>query len=261
MAKKMRQIKITTIQMKIILFFVLILTRITGQAQSLTLAVAANFRDPMTEIVRQFREENPDIPVRTVFGSSGSLYQQITQHAPFDIFFAANMSYPQKAFEEGLSYGASKIYAIGQLILWSKDLDVNQSLDILATDQLNKLAVANPALAPYGESAVACLKHYNLYDQIKDKLVIADNISQTAQFAATGNTDAGLLAMSQLHSKSIQGKGTFYVIPPESYPPIQQGYVIIRREENESIARKFISFMQTEQVKQIILDYGYRIDE
>lgn len=231
----------------------------TTFAQTFTIATAANFRDPMTEIVKIYMMENPSIEVKTIFGSSGNLYNQITNNAPFDIFFSANVKYPNELYEAGLCYDEPKVYAIGQLVLWSKSLDVSDGLEVLKSKKISRIAIANPELAPYGKSAVECLKYNEIYELLKDKIVTAENIAQTAQFAVTGNADVGFLAMSQLKMPAIKGKGSFFVLATDSYSPIEQACVVIKKDGNAILTKKFIDFMSKPEIQEIITSYGYRL--
>ena len=228
-----------------------------AKSQTFTIAAAANFREPIEKISVLFMKENPAIKVRTVFGSSGSLYQQIANHAPFDIFFSADMKYPADLYKEGLTTGEPEIYAVGQLVLWSKSNNMDSNLTVLNSADLKKIVIANPDLAPYGKSAMECLQYFRLYEKVKNKLVLAENINQAAQFAITGNCDAGLLALSQMRSAAFQGKGSYIMVPQESYSRIEQGVVSIKSEENAAAVSKFMAFMHSEKVKAIILAYGY----
>ena len=248
-----------TLKLKISIVAALLFCILTqlANAQTLTIATAANFRDPMTEIIKEFQAENPEVTIKPVFGSSGNLYNQITNSAPFDIFFSANVKYPQKVYEAGMSYAAPEIYAIGQLVLWSKSLDMTAGLEVLKTKEASRIAIANPDLAPYGKSAVACMKYYKLYEELESKIVTAENIAQTAQFAVTGNADVGFLAKSQLKMEAIAGNGSFFDLPTESYPPIKQAFVVIKKEENELLTQKFIDFIGKPEIQKIITGYGY----
>ena len=240
-----------------LLIFCLLMFFVSGKSQTLTLAVAANFRDPMNEIIQAFRKENPDISVRPVFGSSGSLYQQISHNAPFDIFFSANTRYPDELFKQGRTCDTPKIYALGKLILWSRDIQISNGMSVLNQQNIKKIAIANPELAPYGKGAVESLKHEKIYSAIQKKLVIADNIAQAAQFAISGNADAGLLAYSQLFSPAINGEGSYYLIPENFYNPIQQAVVIVCRDKKNATAEQFMSFMKSKTAEKIIIRYGY----
>ena len=230
-----------------------------SNAQKLTIATAANFRDPMTEIAAKFKTENPEIDVKTIFGSSGNLYNQITNNAPFDLYFAANTKYPEKVFEAGLAYEKPEIYAIGQLVLWSKRLDTSYGLSVLEDKKARRIAIANPELAPYGRSAMQCLAYYKLDEKIKSKLVTAENIAQTAQFAVTGNADVAFIAKSQLNMETIKGQGSYFDIPSESYAPIKQAFVAVKQEDNKAITDKFVAFLLKPEIQEIIIKYGYKL--
>lgn len=248
------------IQYKLVLLLIVFgVSTLAGNAQSLTIAVAANFRDPMTEIVAKFKTENPSVEVKTIFGSSGNLYNQITNNAPFDLYFAANTKYPQKLYDAGLCYKQPEIYAIGQLVIWSKRLDVSQGMSVLETKQVKRIAIANPELAPYGKSARQCLVFYKMDEKIADKIVTAENISQTAQFAVTGNADVAFIAKSQLNMNGVKGKGTYFDIPAESYSPIEQAFVSVKREGNKAITEKFVAFLAKIEIQEIITSYGYKL--
>ncbi len=253
----MHKLLVFSLKKVVLLIFCLSIFVVSARSQTLTLAVAANFRDPMNEIIQAFRKENPDILVRPVFGSSGSLYQQIRHNAPFDIFFSANTRYPEELFKHKKACDTPKIYALGKLILWSRDQQVGNGLNILKDKNIKKIAIANPDLAPYGKGAVESLNHANIYDNVQNKLVIADNIAQAAQFAISGNADAGLLAYSQLYSQAIRGKGSYYVIPENFYSPIQQAVVIICGDKKNVTAVKFMNFMKGKTAEKIIIQYGY----
>lgn len=230
-------------------------------AQTLTVATAANFRDPMKEIAAEFMKENPSVTVKPIFGSSGSLYQQLSNNAPFDIFFSANMKYPQALFDDSLCYTSPKVYAIGQLVLWSKSIDVSSlGMAVLTSDVVRKIAYANPSLAPYGKGAIEALKSANIYEKVVSKLVKAENIAQTAQFAVTGNTEVGIIAKSQLLMPAIKDKGYWYQIATDSYLPIKQGCVAIKREGNSTLVHLFLAYMTSPTALKIIDKYGYGLE-
>lgn len=230
-------------------------------AQSLTVATAANFRDPMKEIAAEFMKQHPKVVVNTIFGSSGSLFQQLSNNAPFDVFLSANMKYPKALYDAELSYSAPIVYAIGQLVLWSKSIDVSQQgLALLATDKIGKIAYANPDLAPYGKGAIEALKRADIYEKVVGKLIKAENIAQTAQFAVTGNTDAGIIAKSQLQMPAIKDKGYWYQIPTDTYSPIKQGCVALKRDGNQKLAESFVLFLSSPTALKIIDKYGYGVE-
>ncbi|MDR3609689.1 MAG: molybdate ABC transporter substrate-binding protein, partial [Ignavibacteriaceae bacterium] len=150
--------------------------------QSITIAAAADLRFALDEVVNVYKESNPGIKIDPIYGSSGNLFQQISNQAPFDIFFSADNSYPVKLEEKKLTGSKPKIYAVGHLVMWSATKDVSKGLELLKSDDVKKISIANPEVAPYGKRAVECLNYYKLYDLVKDKIVKGDNVSQAAQF-------------------------------------------------------------------------------
>lgn len=229
---------------------------VLGQ-ESLTIAVASNFREPMTKISDLFEKEHPEVAINLVFGSSGNLYHQITKKAPYDLFFSANTNFPKKIFEAGMSPEPPIIYARGQLVIWSRKAKIDTNLRFLLLDKLKKIAIANPELAPYGLAAINSLDDYDIRLELNEKLVIAENIGQAAQFAATGNVDAAFLSLSQMKSEVLRNKGTYKLLPLEVYEPIEQGCVLIDRKEPMELPMLFFEFIKRENIKQLVRDYGY----
>ena len=180
-------------------------------SQKMTIAAASDMRSALTEIVTCFKKENPKVQVDIIYGSSGNLYQQITNKAPFDIYFSADNVYPEKLKSQKLISGKPEIYAIGKLVLWSATKDVKKGIELLKTSGIKRVAIANPEHAPYGKKAMECLKYYNLDELIKDKIVRGDNVSQAAQFVLTGNADVGIIALSLALSSEMMGKGKYII--------------------------------------------------
>ena len=244
---------------KILFVFVLPFVWITLSLAQITVAAAANLKDAFTEIVNLYNSENPGAKVEVVFGSSGKFFQQIVSDAPFDIFFSADNDFPVKVKEQGFAAGEVKPYAIGQLVLWSSTIDVSKGLKILTTPAVTKIAIANAKLAPYGDRAVQVLNYYKIYDQAKDKLVIGENISQTAQYVSTGNTDVGFIALSQAFSPAMKGKGKYFTIEQKAYSPLVQSFVILKRAALNKEAQKFATFVTGKQAGKILVKYGYKL--
>ena len=199
--------------MKRIVFIIAFFVAIATQAQTVKIAAAANLRFVFEEIKTSYTNANPKSNVVVNFGSSGALLQQILNGAEFDIFMAADNKFPEKLKEQGVTSGEIKTYALGELVLWSNTIDVSKGFDVLTDPKVKRIAVAKPELAPYGDRALECLKSSGLYENVKDKIIYADNISQTAQFAQTGNAEVGFLAMSLTLSPEM--KGSVYVIDPK----------------------------------------------
>ena len=230
---------------------------LSAQAQTVKVAAAANLRFVFNEIKTSYTITNPKASIEVNFGSSGALLQQILNGAEFDIFMAADNAFPAKLKDQGMASGEIKTYALGKLVLWSNTIDVSKGLEILTDPSIKRIAVAKPDLAPYGDRAIVMLKSSGLYDKIKDKLIYADNISQTAQFAQTGNAEVAFLAMSLTIAPEM--KGSVYVIDPKLYKPIEQSMVLVKSWKINPVAAKFMKFVLSDQCKPIFEKNGYTI--
>ncbi len=237
-------------------FIILLMTlSISLQAQTVKIAAAANLRYIMDEIKTRYVSENPKANIIMNFGSSGALSQQITNGADFDLFMAADKVYPDKLKEQGIVSGEVKIYAYGKLVIWSNTLDVSKGLDIILDKSVNRIAIAKPDVAPYGNRAVECLKYYHLFDKVKDKIVYADNISQAAQFAQTGNAEVGFLALALVLAPDM--KGSYFLLNMKSYKPVEQAMVLVKGWQNNPEAGKFMKFVLSAECKPIFEKYGF----
>lgn len=245
---------------KLILFVFSILLFWPTMAQTVKIAAAADLRYAMDEIAKLYMKTNPGTNVEVVFGSSGNAYTQISNGAPFDVYFSADMMYPKKLQEAGLTITEPKLYAIGRIVLWSSTLDVSKGMDVLKTPKI-KIATANPEHAPYGQRAVEALKYYKIYDQIEKQLSFGENISQAAQFCLTGNAEAGLLALSLILSPGMSDKGKYFLIPETAHRPLEQAYVMLKRAERNKTALDFCNFIETKAVRTIFEKYGFTLPQ
>ena len=227
-------------------------------AAPITIAAAADLKYVLDSLVTIFRRQHPQATVTVVYGSSGKFYEQLSHGAPFDIFFSADSDYPQRLRQAGLTAGAPHPYALGRLVLWSKKLDPKaKGISTLLDPQVQHIALANPAHAPYGRKAEEVLRHYKLYDQVKPKLVMGENIGQAAQYAATGAADVGLLAYSLALSPELRKAGKFYLLPASSHTPLQQSYVLLKQARNNATAASFATFMASPMARQALKKYGF----
>ena len=241
-------------------FFILfLLFSVSSKSQSITIAAAADLRYAMDDIVREFNKTEPAIKVNVIYGSSGNLYQQIVNQASFQAFFSADLSFARKLDSLGLTSGKPKLYAIGHLVLWSTTLDVTKGVSILTSEAVKKIAIANPATAPYGRRAVECMKYYHVFDQVQDKIVKGENVSQAAQFALTGNAEAGLIALSLALSPEMMAKGKYFMLDEISYSRLEQAYVIMKNAAPDSELKKFIAFLDTNPARKIFIKYGFKL--
>ena len=228
-------------------------------AQSVTIASAADLRFALYDITKLYKENHPDVMIDVIYGSSGNLFQQISNQAPYDLFFSADLSFPNKLEEQKLTAGKPTIYAVGHLVLWSATKDVSKGLDLLKSNEIKKISIANPEVAPYGKRAVESLNYYKLYDIIKDKIVKGDNVSQTAQFVLTGNAEVGLIALSLALSPEMSAKGKYFLIDEKSYSKLEQAYVILKKSEKKKELLDFVKFLETKKVKDILSKYGFKL--
>jgi len=224
----------------------------------LTIAAASDLQYVMDSLLTVYRRQYPQQPVKVVYGSSGRFYQQLSHGAPFDIFFSADSNYPNQLHQQGLTAGAPQRYATGRLVLWSKKLDPRkQGMNTLLNPAIHKLAVANPAHAPYGQKAREALRYYNLYDTVLSRLVLGENISQAAQYASTGAADAGILALSLARSPQLRRQGHYYLIPTTAHTPLEQAYVVLKRAANNPAATSFTAFIRSDPAKAALKRYGF----
>lgn len=245
------------------LFLTLLLFSVQSNADEILVAVASNFANPAKAIAAQF-EQKTGHKVQLSFGATAKFYTQISQGAPFDILLAADSATPARLESEQKAVKNSRfIYAIGRLVLWSADANyVDAEGKVLQRDQYAHLAIANPALAPYGSAAMAVLEYLGVSPK-PEKIVTGENIAQTYQFVHSGNAQLGFVALSQVtdHSTTGQGKitkGSVWMIPESYYPPIIQEAVLLNKAEKNQAAIAFLAFLKTPQIKQLIADNGYR---
>jgi molybdate transport system substrate-binding protein len=224
-------------------------------AQTVKIAAAGSLRFILDDIKARYASINPKADLVINMGSSGALFQQITNGADFDLFMAADNLFPDKIKAQGLAYGEVKTYAFGKLVIWSNTVDVSKGPVILTDKSIHRIAIAKPEVAPYGERAIQCLKFYHLFDKVKDKIVYADNIAQAAQYAQTGNAEVGFLALSLAISPEM--KGTYYVLDTKSYKPIEQAMVQLKSAQNNPEAVKFMNFLLSADCKPIFEKYGF----
>lgn len=214
----------------------------------------------MNEIAANF-EKATGCAVRVITGSSGNFLAQIENGAPFDVFFSADIEYPKKLEAEGLAVpGSTYLYAVGKIVLWVRNdsrLDISKGLAVLREPSIQKVAIANPQHAPYGRAAEEALRRSGVYDAVKDRFVLGENISQAAEFVESGNADTGILALSLVLSPGLKEKGRFWRIPENLYAPIQQGVVLVRASQNPQGARAFLDYIKSASTAALLERYGF----
>src|SRR3984885_9800884 len=231
-------------------------------AQEITVAAAADLQFAMQDVATRFQKETGKT-VKLTYGSSGNFYQQIQNGAPFDIFFSANLDYAKKLEDAGLAEpGSFYPYAKGKIVIWVRNeskLDLNSGMKVFLNPSVKKIAVANPLHAPYGQAAVAAMQKENIYDQVKDKFVLGENISQTASFVVSGSADVGVVALALALSPNMKDKGRYVEVPSSEYPAIEQACVILTSSKNKETARQFLAFVKTAAIGDVLKSYGFDV--
>ncbi|GAA9371103.1 molybdate ABC transporter substrate-binding protein [Helicobacter pylori] len=208
-------------------------------AQDLKIA-AANLTHALKALVKEFQKEHPKDAIRISFNSSGKLYAQIAQNAPFDLFISADMIRPKKLYDEKITPFKEEVYAKGVLVLWSEDLKMD-SLEILKDPKIKYIAMANPKLAPYGKASMEVLDHLKLTPSLKSKIVYGASISQAHQFVATKNAQIGFGALSLIDKKDKNL--SYFIIDKALYNPIEQALITTKNGANNPLAKVFKDFL------------------
>ena len=225
-------------------------------AETVNVAVAANFTDAAKEIAKQFKEKSGHDAVLS-FGASGQFYTQIKENAPFQVFLSADEERPKKLIEEGFGVGGSEFtYAIGKLVLWSKKSGFVKNEEVLKKGDFSKLSIANPASAPYGVAAIEVMKALKVYDALQPKIVQGNNIAQAFQFVDTENAELGFIAQSQIVDRK---EGASWQVPQKLYSEIKQDAVLLKTGEKNEAAKAFLAFLKGSVAKEIIKKFGYGI--
>ena len=235
----------------------------TVRAEEITVAAAADLNYAMKDLATRFQQKTGN-QVTLSFGSSGSFFSQIQSGAPFDLFFSADMDYPKKLAAAGLVENSSlRVYAIGHLVLWvpnSSALDPQKlKMDLLLQPSVQRIAIANPQHAPYGRAAMSALEHVGLKDKVAGKVVLGENISQTAQFVQSGNAQAGLIALSLAMSPAMKDTGKYWELPADSYPEMQQAVAILSSSKHKQAAQAFIDYISSSEGAAVLEQYGFRV--
>lgn len=235
---------------------------IAAQNRQVRVAAASDLQTVMPVIAAAF-EADTGKHAQLVFGSSGNFFAQIQNGAPFDVFFSADSEFPAKLIQSGRAEPRSAVaYAVGRLVLWlppaAKCDPQTEKWNCLLTPEISRIAIANPAHAPYGRAAVQALQAAHVYEQVRAKLVFGENISQTAQFVQSGNAQAGLVAYSQAQSQAMQG-GKHWEIPPDSYPQIGQTVVILKSAKAKDVAQEFVRFVTEGRGRTILEKAGFHL--
>lgn len=229
-----------------------------AHADEVSAAVAANFTAPMQKIAAQFEKDTGHKAVLS-FGATGKFYAQISNGAPFGILLAADDTTPEKIAKEGKGVDASRFtYAIGQLVLWSKQAGyVDDKGAVLQRNDWQHIAIANPKLAPYGLAAMETLGKLGLTAQVQPKTVLGENIGQTYQFAASGNAQLGFVALSQVMEDGKIREGSAWIVPASMHEPIRQDAIVLNSAKDNAAAKALMDYLKGDKARAIIKSYGY----
>lgn len=230
----------------------------SAQADQVQVAVAANFAGPFQKIAADFAADTGHTAV-AITGSTGKFYTQIKSGAPFEVLLAADNETPKKLEDEGLAVkGQHFTYAKGTLVLWSaKPGLVDSQGQVLSKGRFNRVALANPKLAPYGAAAEQALKALGLYDSLLPKFVQGDSIAQALQFIASGNAELGFVALSQVAPPDKPALGSWWVVPPKLYAPILQDATLLKKGEGNPAAAALMKYLRSDKAQAVIKAYGY----
>jgi len=247
-------------QARIILLLLTIAFAPAVLAEKITIAAASDLKGCLDEVAASFRKAHAGDEVEVVYGSSGKFKTQIEQGAPFDLFFSADIGFPRDLLKANLAVGEVHPYAIGRLVLWSKTIDASTlKVTDLSRADIRKIAIANPQHAPYGKRAEEALRASGVWEKVEGKLVYGENISQTAQFADSGNAQVGIIALSLVLGPELAGKGSYSLVPDSLHEPLEQGFVITRRAADNLLAKSFADYMDSGQTRAVMVRYGFAL--
>jgi molybdate transport system substrate-binding protein len=229
---------------------------------TVSVAAAADLKFALDDLVKEFHRAHPGTHVDVSYGSSGNFFAQLSNHAPFDVFFSADVDYPRQLAEQGLADKDSLfIYAVGHLVVWVRrdsPLDVEKlGIQALLDPSVKKVAIANPKHAPYGRAAEAALKKLGVYDKVEGRLVYGENVAQAAEFIDTGAADVGLIALSLALAPAPRDRGRYWEVPLDAYPRLEQGGIILSWAHDREAAEALRAFVLSSEGKAILKRYGF----
>lgn len=236
-----------------------------GDATTVRVAAAADLKFALDEVADLVTAQHPQISVDPVYGSSGTFLQQIENGAPFDLYLSADLGYPRALVESGKGAEEDLFpYAVGRLVLWVPEgspVDPGRGLSVLTDPALRRVSIANPEHAPYGEAAVAAMQADGVYDDVRPKLVLGENVAQAAEFVQSGNADAGIVAKSLVLSDPLREVGRWHELPLDLYPRVDQGGVVLAGGRDVAAARTVRDVLLSEPGREILARYGFTMPE
>lgn len=229
-------------------------------AEQVLVAVAANFVPSFREVAMEF-EKSTGHHAQIAAGSSGNLYSQIKNGAPFDVFFSADDERPKRLEEEGVGVKGTRFtYAIGRLVLWSPNVDLVKGEETLSSTNFTRLAITNPKNSPYGLAAMQAMQKLRIWDKLQPQhIIMGENLGQTMEFIESGHAELGFVALSQVLDPKVKGKGSRWDVPSNLHEPIQQDAIVLAKGKDNATAKALMEFMSGPQAKAIIERYGYQL--
>ena len=229
---------------------------------AVTVAAASDLQTALPALAAAFERQTGIKPTVT-YGSSGNFFAQIQNGAPYDVFFSADADYPRRLAASGHVDPATVYdYATGRLVLWTRadsPLNISRGLQALTDSRVKRVAIANPAVAPYGRAAVAALKSARLYDALERKLVFAENVSQAAQLAESGNADVAMIGHGLALDRRLQSVGRFVDVPARAHPPIVQAVAIVSTSTRMANARALLDYIKSAEARKILTSFGFEV--
>ncbi len=242
----------------------LVLTLLTmpllAQSNRIMIGAASDLKFALDSIIAVYRKAHPAADIAVSYGSSGKLFEQILNGAPFHVYFSADIDYPNRLRDRKLTGSDVFTYGYGRLVLWSRKLDPSASgMDILKRTDVKKVAIANPLHAPYGRKAMEALAYYRLQDEIKPSLVYGENIAQAAQFVTSGAADIGIIALALALSPTMKEQmGHYFLIPATSHSALEQGFVVLKHAQTRKDVAAFVAYMNGAEANEILAYFGFR---
>jgi len=231
-----------------------------AEQDKITVAAAADLHGVLDRIVEGYKAGHPGKQIDVVYGSSGNLTTQIEQGAPFDLFFSADSDFPDRLVRGGKAVGAPMQYAEGHIVLWSASMDLKDvTVQQLNQPRFARIAIANPAHAPYGKRSEQALRSAGIWDAVQPKIVMGENIAQTAQFVRSGNAEIGFVAES--FARSAEAGGNYVAVPITMYQPLKQSFVLTRHGADAALAKDFMAYVQGAQARAIFVQFGFHVPQ
>ena len=234
-----------------------LLVSVSAAAAELTIAAASDLRFALDDVLAVFKASHPGHDINVIYGSSGRMTAQIINGAPYDIFFSADISFPERLQAEGMTATEPAVYALGRIVLWSSSIDASaMTLQDLLNDNVRRIAIAQPAHAPYGQRAQEAMMAAGVWQQVQSKLVFGENIAHAAQMTESGAADVGIIALSLALFPDLQERG-YALISDTMHQPLTQGFVVTKRGGDNALALQFADFMATAAAHDIMITYGF----